>query len=160
MSSRYPGSAGKSGLGSHDPSGGGFVTVPDTGALRAAPTRSPARRRGPVTATQHAAQQRARQSPRSTISSHPCLLRVIRHRRPAGRERMRHSRTIDPDRLAEDLEFSAAAGGPRVRGIARVLPPRLETIIKDDDTPVSEADLETDRRMVELIKAERPDDGS
>jgi len=34
----------------------------------------------------------------------------------------------------------------------------VETIVKEDDTPVSEADLEVDRRLVEALKEERPDD--
>lgn len=34
----------------------------------------------------------------------------------------------------------------------------VETIIKEDNSPVSEADLEVDRRMLEVLVAERPDD--
>jgi histidinol-phosphatase len=34
----------------------------------------------------------------------------------------------------------------------------VETIVKEDNSPVSEADLEVDRRMLEVLVAERPDD--
>jgi histidinol-phosphatase len=34
----------------------------------------------------------------------------------------------------------------------------VETIIKEDDSPVSEADLEVDRRLVAALREERPDD--
>jgi histidinol-phosphatase len=34
----------------------------------------------------------------------------------------------------------------------------VETIVKADDSPVSEADLEVDRRLVEVLRRERPDD--
>lgn len=34
----------------------------------------------------------------------------------------------------------------------------VETIVKEDDSPVSEADLEVDRRLVEVLVHERPDD--
>jgi histidinol-phosphatase len=34
----------------------------------------------------------------------------------------------------------------------------VETIVKDDDSPVSEADLEVDRRLVEMLQRERPHD--
>ena len=65
---------------------------------------------------------------------------------------------IDPDRLAEDLEFAQRLADRASEVSLEFFHRGVETIIKDDDTPVSEADLETDRRMVELIKAERPDD--
>jgi histidinol-phosphatase len=65
---------------------------------------------------------------------------------------------IDPDRLAEDLEFAHRLADRAAEVSMEFFHRGVETIIKDDDTPVSEADLETDRRMVELLKAERPDD--
>jgi len=65
---------------------------------------------------------------------------------------------IDPDRLAEDLEFAHRLADRAAEVSLEYFHRGVETIIKDDDTPVSEADLETDRRMVELIRAERPDD--
>jgi histidinol-phosphatase len=34
----------------------------------------------------------------------------------------------------------------------------VETIIKEDESPVSEADLEVDRRLVDVLQRERPDD--
>ncbi len=34
----------------------------------------------------------------------------------------------------------------------------VETIVKEDGTPVSEADLEVDRRLLEVLARERPDD--
>ena len=34
----------------------------------------------------------------------------------------------------------------------------VETIIKEDESPVSEADLEVDRRLVDVLRRERPDD--
>ena len=65
---------------------------------------------------------------------------------------------IDADRLAEDLAFAHRLADLATEVSLEFFHRGVETIIKEDDTPVSEADLETDRRMVELLKAERPDD--
>lgn len=65
---------------------------------------------------------------------------------------------IDPDRLAEDLEFAHRLADRAAEVSLEYFHRGVDTIIKDDDTPVSEADLETDRRMVELIGQERPND--
>ncbi len=34
----------------------------------------------------------------------------------------------------------------------------VETVVKEDNTPVSEADLEVDRQLVDVLRQERPDD--
>jgi histidinol-phosphatase len=65
---------------------------------------------------------------------------------------------IDPDQLAEDLELAHRLADRAAEVSLELFHRGVDTMIKDDDTPVSEADLETDRRMVELIRAERPDD--
>src|SRR4051812_12267201 len=65
---------------------------------------------------------------------------------------------IEPDRLAEDLEFAHRLAHPAAEGSLEDFHRGGGTIIKEDRTTVSEADLETDRHMVELIEAERPDD--
>jgi histidinol-phosphatase len=65
---------------------------------------------------------------------------------------------IEPDRLAEDLEFAHRLADRAAEVSLEYFHRGVDTIIKADDTPVSEADLETDRRMVELIEQERPDD--
>jgi histidinol-phosphatase len=65
---------------------------------------------------------------------------------------------LDPDRLADDLAFAHRLADRAAEVSLEYFHRGVETIIKDDDTPVSEADLETDRRMVELIEQERPDD--
>ena len=65
---------------------------------------------------------------------------------------------IDPDRLAEDLTFAQRLADLAAEVSLGYFHRGVETMIKHDETPVSEADLETDRRMVELIRKERPDD--
>jgi histidinol-phosphatase len=65
---------------------------------------------------------------------------------------------IDPDQLAEDLAFAHRLADRAAEVSLDYFHRGVETLVKDDDTPVSEADLETDRRMVELIEQERPDD--
>jgi fructose-1,6-bisphosphatase/inositol monophosphatase family enzyme len=67
---------------------------------------------------------------------------------------------LDPDQLAEDLAFAHRLADRAAEVSLEYFHRGVETIVKDDDTPVSEADLETDRRMVELIKEERPEDNA
>lgn len=65
---------------------------------------------------------------------------------------------IDPDRLADDLAFAHRLADLASEVSLEYFHRGVETLIKEDSTPVSEADLETDRRMVELLKRERPGD--
>ncbi|MGZ4800295.1 MAG: inositol monophosphatase family protein [Acidimicrobiia bacterium] len=63
-----------------------------------------------------------------------------------------------PLNLADDLAFAKRLAD-RAAGVALKFFHRgVETIIKEDNTPVSEADLEVDRQMVEELVRERPDD--
>lgn len=65
---------------------------------------------------------------------------------------------ISADRLVEDLAFAHRLADLAAEVSLEFFHRGVETVIKDDDTPVSEADLETDRRMVELLLEARPDD--
>ena len=64
----------------------------------------------------------------------------------------------DPDRLEEDLAFAHRLADLAAEVSLEYFHRGVETLTKEDSTPVSEADLETDRRMVEMLRRERPDD--
>jgi histidinol-phosphatase len=65
---------------------------------------------------------------------------------------------IPPEQLDDDLALAHRLAELAAEVALPYFHRGVETIVKDDDTPVSEADLEVDRRIVEALRRERPDD--
>src|SRR4051812_38467421 len=63
----------------------------------------------------------------------------------------------NPD-LADDLALAHQLADLATEVAVPFFERGVDTIVKEDNTPVSEADLEVDRRLVEALKQERPDD--
>lgn len=64
----------------------------------------------------------------------------------------------DPDRLAEDLAFAHRLADLATEVALAYFERGVDTLVKHDGTPVSEADLEVDRRLLARIGRERSGD--
>lgn len=64
----------------------------------------------------------------------------------------------DTPSLEEDLAFAHRLADLATQVSVPFFEYGVETIVKEDNTPVSEADLEVDRKLVEALGEERPDD--